>query len=378
MGKTSDAALITRDGVQRLIEVLSTRGYRVIGPTVRNGAIGYDAIGGIDDFPVGWTDEQDGGHYRLRRRDDAALFGYAVGPHSWKRYLHPPQLRLWRAQRSGDDMRIIDEDDEPPRYAFIGVRACELKAIAIQDKVFLGGPYVDPHYQLRREGLFTVAVNCAVAGGSCFCASMGTGPQVEADFDLALTEIVHDGAHRFLVEAGTDLGARVLAELPHRPASSADIEAARAIVERTAQSMGREMPNTDIPALLRRNLEHSRWDNVAERCLTCGNCTMVCPTCFCASVEDETDLSGTTATRTRRWDSCFTMDFSYIHGGSVRSSSRARYRQWMTHKLATWVDQFGTSGCVGCGRCISWCPVGIDITEEVRAIHENERDGDGP
>ncbi|MCO6442159.1 MAG: 4Fe-4S dicluster domain-containing protein [Nitrococcus mobilis] len=378
MDKISEAALITRDGVQRLIEVLTARGYRVIGPTVRNGAIGYDAIDGIGDFPVGWTDEQDGGRYRLRRRDDAALFGYAVGPHSWKRYLHPPQLRLWRAERSGDDMRIIDEGDEPPRYAFIGVRACELNAIAIQDKVFLGGPYVDPHYRSRREGIFIVAVNCAVAGGTCFCASMGAGPRVSSDFDLALTEIVHDGEHRFLVEPGTDVGAQVLAELPHRPAPPSDIETARAIVERTAQSMGREMPDTDVPALLRRNLEHPRWDNVAERCLTCGNCTMVCPTCFCTSVADETDLSGTTAARTRRWDSCFTMDFSYIHGGSVRSSARARYRQWMTHKLATWVDQFGTSGCVGCGRCISWCPVGIDITEEVRAIHDDERNGDGP
>ena len=117
--------------------------------------------------------------------------------------------------------------------------------------------------------------------------------------------------------------------------------------------------------LLQGNLEHPRWDDVAERCLTCGNCTMVCPTCFCTTVEDHSDLAGRRAERKRRWDSCFTMDFSYIHGGSVRDQARSRYRQWMTHKLASWIDQFGTSGCVGCGRCITWCPVGIDITEEV-------------
>ena len=378
MDEVSDATVVTRDGLQRLIELLVGRGYRVIGPTLRDGAIAYDRIDSIDDFPVGWTDEQDGGHYRLRRRDDEALFGYAVGPHSWKRYLHPPRLRLWQAQRGDEGMRITAEADEPPRYAFIGVRACELNAIAIQDKVFLGGPYVDPYYQRRRDGIFTVAVNCAVAGGTCFCASMGTGPRVGPGFDLALTEIIDESGHRFLLECGTAVGEEVLADLPHRAAKPSETESARAIVERTAQSMGREMPAVDVPALLRRNLEHPRWDDVADRCLTCGNCTMVCPTCFCTSVDDETDLSGEAATRTRRWDSCFTMDFSYVHGGSVRSSARSRYRQWMTHKLATWVDQFGTSGCVGCGRCITWCPVGIDITEEVRAIRDKDGGGDGP
>lgn len=376
MKEASVTAVISRDGLSRLIGVLAARGYRVIGPTVRNGAIGYDVIDGVDDLPAGWTDEQDGGCYRLRRRDDGALFGYAVGPHSWKHYLHVPHLRLWRAERGEEGLRIASQDEAPPRYAFIGVRACELNAIAIQDKVFLGGPYVDPHYQARRQGVFLVAVNCAVAGGTCFCASMGTGPQVTEGFDLALTEIANDGERRFLVEPGTDLGAQVLAELPHQPAAQSEIETARAIVNRTAKSMGREMPAADIPALLLRNLEHPRWDDVAERCLTCGNCTMVCPTCFCTSVDDETDLSGNMAVRTRRWDSCFTLDFSYVHGGSVRSSTRSRYRQWMTHKLATWVDQFGTSGCVGCGRCITWCPVGIDITEEVQAIHNDDRGAD--
>ncbi len=134
--------------------------------------------------------------------------------------------------------------------------------------------------------------------------------------------------------------------------------------------MGRSMDTSGIKELLYRNLDHPCWENVASRCLTCANCTMVCPTCFCAAVEDTTDLTGERAERWRRWDSCFTMDFSYIAGGSVRSSPKARYRQWMTHKLASWIDQFGTSGCVGCGRCITWCPVGIDITEEVRAIRE--------
>ena len=141
--------------------------------------------------------------------------------------------------------------------------------------------------------------------------------------------------------------------------------------------MGRELDIDDIKGLLYRNYDHPRWDEVAERCLTCGNCTMVCPTCFCTTVEDVTDLDGDHVERHQQWDSCFTVDYSHIHGGAVRGSSRSRYRQWMTHKLATWWDQFDSSGCVGCGRCITWCPVGIDLTEEARAIRESERGSSG-
>ncbi len=364
---TAGAAILTRDGLQALITALAAAGYRVVGPTLRDQAIVYDDIGGADDLPAGWTDMQDGGSYRLRRRADDALFGYAVGPHSWKRFLHPSHLTLWRAGRAGADVALATPRETVDRFAFIGVRACDLHAIRIQDRVFLGGPYVDPHYKARREPAFIVAVNCGEAGGTCFCASMGTGPQADAGFDLALTELIDGRSHVFLAEPGTERGRELLAGLPREAAGPSHFAAAATVVARTAASMGREMPSEDLHGLLLANLEHPRWDDVAARCLTCGNCTMVCPTCFCTSVEDTSDLAGGVE-RARRWDSCFTEDFSYVHGGSVRQSARARYRQWMTHKLATWVDQFGTSGCVGCGRCITWCPVGIDITEEVRAI----------
>ena len=139
-----------------------------------------------------------------------------------------------------------------------------------------------------------------------------------------------------------------------------------------AERMGRSLDPTDLRGLLARNLEHPRWDDVATRCLSCTNCTLVCPTCFCSSVEDVTDLAGEGAERNRVWDSCFSVDHSYIHGGSIRPSGRSRYRQWLTHKFGTWHDQFGTSGCVGCGRCITWCPVAIDVTEELAAIRADE------
>jgi len=361
---------INRDSLDILFEALKRRGFQLVGPTVRDGAIVYDVLESVTDLPIGWTDEQEGGTYQLKKRDDQALFGYVVGPHSWKKFLHPPLRRLWQAKRDSSGFQILEENPQAPRYAFIGVRSCELHAIAVQDKVFMGGPHVDPSYHSRRENIFTIAVNCGQAGGTCFCVSMQTGPKATFGFDLALTEVMEADRHYFVTEVGTELGAQILREVPHQECSTEDKVKAERITAKTAEQMGRTLDTTDIKDLLYRNYDHPRWDQVAERCLTCGNCTMVCPTCFCTTVEDTTDLTGEHAERWQKWDSCFTMDFSYIHGGSVRSSAKSRYRQWMTHKLATWIDQFGTSGCVGCGRCITWCPVAIDITEEVRVIRE--------
>ena len=364
-------AVIARDDLQALIDALSGRGYQVLGPTVRDGAIIYDNIERTQDFPVGWTERQEAGRYHLEHRGDGALFGFAVGPQSWKRFLHPPVISMWTARKGDDGNFAIAASDEPPKFAFIGVRACELSAIAVQDKVFCDGTYPDVTYAARRRDAFIVAVNCGEAGGTCFCVSMQTGPKAETGFDLALTELLDDSRHDFMVEVGSDAGADVLSAVPHRDATQTDLDAAEKIVARTAGQMGRTLDTDGIKDLLLGNLNHPRWDEVAGRCLACANCTMVCPTCFCTTVEDHSDLTGTSAERVRKWDSCFTMDFSFIHGGSVRKAARSRYRQWMTHKLATWIDQFGTSGCVGCGRCITWCPVGIDITEEAAAIRAN-------
>jgi sulfhydrogenase subunit beta (sulfur reductase) len=364
--------VLTLANLQELFSALSARGYQLAGPTVREGAIVYDRLASVQDLPVGWSDEQDGGTYRLRRRDDDALFGFAMGPHSWKKFLLPAATTLWRSKRSENAFKVIDEGEDAPPYAFIGVRSCELHAIAIQDRVFLQGPYTDTIYRTRREDVFVVAVNCGHAGGTCFCVSMETGPRATFGFDLALTEVLAGDRHYFLVEIGSEQGAEVIAEVEQREATAEEEREADGVVERTAARMRRTMDTTDIKGLLYRNYEHPRWDDVAGRCLTCANCTMVCPTCFCTTVEDATDLKGEEAQRVRKWDSCFTVDFSYIHGGSIRASPKSRYRQWMTHKLATWIDQFATSGCVGCGRCITWCPVAIDITEEVRAIRASE------
>ena len=370
--QTNDTVVVEAHHLDQLIQVLLRHGYEVVGPTIREGAIVYDRLASAKDLPEGWTDDQDGGTYRLKPRTDKALFGYVVGPHSWKKFLHPPTVRLWRADCGADGFTIVPEKQQPSKFAFLGVRGCELHAIRIQDKVFLEGPHTDPTYRSRRENVFIVAVNCGQAGGTCFCVSMNAGPRVSAGYDLALTEVLQEGGHRFVMEIGTERGAEILAEVPHERGLESDLRTVERIATETAGHMGRTLDTGGIKELLYRNFEHPRWDQVAQRCLTCANCTMVCPTCFCSTVEDVTDLTGQHAERWRKWDSCFNMDFSYLHGGRVRASTKSRYRQWMTHKLATWIDQFGGSGCVGCGRCITWCPVAIDITEEVQAIRNSE------
>ncbi|HLF68778.1 MAG TPA: 4Fe-4S dicluster domain-containing protein [Gaiellaceae bacterium] len=362
------ARVMGPEGLGALVEALLERGYRVVGPTVRDGAIVLDELSSADELPQGWTASQEAATYRLERRSDDAVFGWAVGPHSWKQEFLPPRTRLWRASSTDGGVPEIEEPAPPDRpLALLGARSCDLHAIAIQDRVLLEGRYVERDYAQRREDAFVVAVNCGVPGGTCFCASMGTGPRAGKGFDLALTEVL-EGEHRFVVEAGSERGAELLEALPTRPATDDDLAASHAVTDDAAARMGRRLDTTDLLGLLARNREHPRWAGVADRCLTCGNCTLVCPTCFCTSIEDVNDLADGSAERWRVWDVCFSIDYSYLHGGSVRRSPRARYRQWLMHKFGTWHDQFGTSGCVGCGRCITWCPVGIDVTEELAAI----------
>ncbi|HEX9780519.1 MAG TPA: 4Fe-4S dicluster domain-containing protein [bacterium] len=370
---TGGRALMERAALGSLFDALRKREYRVIGPTVRDGAVVYDELDGPEALPAGWGDEQAPGRYRLFRREHDTLFGYTLSPQSWKRWLYPPVATVCRVDRSGRAPAFTGGGAPREKLAFLGVRACELQAIAVQDRILLEGTWADPQYAARRQSACLIAVNCTQSGGTCFCASVQSGPAATTGFDLALTELCDAQRHEFLIEVGTARGGELLAELAHRPADPETVARATSAVAETAARMGRTLEVDGLKDLLYRHLDHPRWDQVASRCLACANCTMVCPTCFCSTVEEVTDLTGTTAERVRKWDSCFTMAFSYIHGGSIRSSTRARYRQWLTHKLATWVDQFGTLGCVGCGRCISWCPVGIDVTEEVREIRESER-----
>jgi ferredoxin len=366
-------AVIQPEALETIVEVLRRRDWRVVAPKQSNGAIVLAEIASAAELPKGIKDIQGPGSYRLESRGDDARFGYAVGPNSWKQELLAPSVRLLQIERLNGNggFKATKEAPVTKRTAFFGVRPCEVEAIQIQDRVLIGGPFADEDYLARRKASFVIAVNCGEPAGNCFCNSMGTGPAAKSGYDLVLTEIL-DGGHRFLVETGTDEGAELLAELPQRSAEEVDVQAAARVITVASERMGDTFQPADVHELLLANLESTRYDEVAERCLSCTNCTLACPTCFCTTIDDANGLTGETTDRTRRWDSCFTLQYSEMHGGGTRKEPKSRYRQWLIHKLSTWHDQFGSSGCVGCGRCITWCPVGIDIREEVAAIRATQ------
>ncbi|MDH4304908.1 MAG: 4Fe-4S dicluster domain-containing protein, partial [Nitrospira sp.] len=355
---------LPRAELQRLLDALSAKGYRLVGPTLRDGSIVWETIQHVSDLPIGWRDHQEPGRYRLEQTSSNEIFGVVHGPQSLKPFTFAPREPLVQIERSRDGFTARPTLPHSEKVAVIGARACDLAGLIIQDRIFLKDIHRDPYYAARREGLFVIAVNCTRALSTCFCASMETGPRTKSGFDLALTEI----DDQLLIEAESEAGVDLLSALSLSPATHEVIGEAAARVDACARNQVRRVDRTGLPQALYAAHEHPRWDDVAVRCLACANCTMVCPTCFCHKVEETPDLSHQHTAHARLWDSCFTEEHGYIHGKNIRQTTKDRYRMWLTHKLASWIDQFGTSGCVGCGRCITWCPVGIDVTEELPAL----------
>jgi len=355
---------LRRDAFDRLLGALHDDGRRIIGPRIGDGAIVYDEITSVADLPAGWRDEQAPGRYRLEQAGDDRLFDYVVGPTAWKRFTFPPRVPLSRGFRSDGHVTFESVPSDPPRLAFLGVRACEIAALLIQDRVLTGGPAVDGDYAKRREAALVIAVECVAPASTCFCTSMGSGPEVTGGFDVAMTEL--DAG--FVVRAGSRAGEALIARLDLPIAEAVRVDEAHGAVAAARARIGDPVPTAGLPARLIAAAGSPRWAEIADRCLACTNCTMVCPTCFCTSVTQASDLAGSESISERTWDSCFTLGFARVAGGNFRPRVQDRYRQWLTHKFGTWWDQFGTSGCVGCGRCVTWCPVGIDVREEVVAV----------
>nr|ANC58276.1 NADP-coupled cytosolic bidirectional hydrogenase, FeS subunit [Candidatus Methylacidiphilum infernorum] len=371
--KDSKKFKISRKALQSLIDLLKEQGYKTIGPKVSKNAILYDEIETLEDFPIGIGDEQEAGRYRLKKNPYPTLFGFASSPHSWKRFLFLAQEKIFTFRLPPDKTgrpSIDPPKEEPTPLAFIGIRSCDLHALAIQDRIFRQGPFPHSGYNLRAQGLFILAVNCTHPSATCFCSSMGTGPRAKNGFDLLLTEIAGPGTDPYyVIEPGSEKGKELLAKVEKEDASKEDLNKEEQCLRKAEQNITRRLDTQGIKELLYNNLNHPRWEQTAQRCLSCANCTFVCPTCFCSTLIDVPQAANVVE-RWMVWDSCFTLEFTHTPSGSVRKTVLSRYRQWMTHKLASWIDQFGTSGCVGCGRCISWCPVGIDITEEAAIIRK--------
>ncbi len=350
-----------------LLAVLRQQGYNCIGPVVRDGAIVYRRVHHVSDLPYGWHDEQMPGTYRLERSNSPRAFSWAVGPEALKPLNFASGETLWRAERNHEG-QIQFEETLPAAQptAVIGVRACDLAALQLQDQHFLDGPYRDPYYAARREQLFLVAVHCTHPADTCFCASTGDGPQAEYGFDIEM----YESEAGFLVAPGSAAGEAIVGELQLSKSNDSQRAIAEEEVRQAARKQTRTLPSQNLRDKLLASLDHPHWQEVAKRCLSCGNCSSVCPTCFCHTEHDNPALDGRTTEHVREWSSCFTAEHGDISGKPIRVQTHLRYRQWLTHKLGSWHDQYGRSGCVGCGRCITWCPVGIDITKEAAAIYE--------
>lgn len=358
--------VVASEDLGKIFSALKEQGYLLIGPTVRDDVIVYDVIDGVEELPIGFRDTQEAGYYRAIRGGGRGFFSFSKPSNSFKTFLHPPILKLFKIYRQG--FRIEPNIEEKGKIALIGVKPCDLQAIKILDKVLLAGRFRDPYYKIKREHIFIVAVNCTEPTSTCFCTSMNSGPKAEEGYDLALTEILNEDEHFFIVDVGSQAGKKLLEHIPHKNASEKDLKTAELLINRAKEKIGKRLETENLKEILYESFESKRWEEISKRCLACGNCTFVCPTCFCTTIIDKTDLKGSIAERWRLWDSCFTEEHSYIHGGAIRSKTYSRYRQWLIHKLAYWIDQFGVIGCVGCGRCITWCPVGIDIVEEAKLL----------
>ncbi len=363
---------ISKPHLDTIFATLSGLDYQLEGPQVQDYTVVLGPIENRADLPRGYSSQEEPGKYTLSSNSQENYFNVTSGPHTWKKYFFPPKVQQMVFRKDPDHPNSwITESSagEVPRYALIGVRPCDLAGIQIQDKIFLEGERCDPIYQERRENALIVVTNCSEPCGTCFCTSMGTGPKAENGFDLALTEI----EDHFLIEVGSEKGQQALAGLEWQIASDDQLKKADWVINNSIRKIDLNLPSPEkLQTELLENLDHSHWDDVASRCLSCGSCTQVCPTCFCWDSADKTLLPGNMIIRERVWDSCFNPDYSYVAHGNTRPNTRARYRQWLTHKFASWYEQNGTSGCVGCGRCITWCPADINHLEEIAAIREGE------
>ncbi|MCX4029659.1 4Fe-4S dicluster domain-containing protein [Endozoicomonas sp. SM1973] len=366
-----DKGFLPRQQFPELYQALRKAGYEVIGPTVKDGAIVFSPLAGFEQLPLGWQEQVSPGRYQLEQTAGQRCFYWNTGPQALKPWLFKPEQHLWQAEQTTEGLCFRQTPEQAQPRAFIGLRGCDLAALKIHDQHFLNGLFPDPYYQTQRQQLFIIAVNCARSASTCFCVSTGDGPAATFGFDILLDELETG----FLVASGSDQGEVIVQQLPLAKAKTKQLSEAKQQLQ-AATYQQRTMPDEQQLLKLVNRLDHPQWQDVAERCLACGNCTLVCPTCFCSKQESHSDVKGQQAEQVRLWDSCFSEQHSYIVGKVFRPEISQRYRQWLTHKLATWQQQFERSGCVGCGRCISWCPVGIDLVEEAQALLKDEVDDD--
>ena len=352
--------IIDAAALQKILERFQDDGYEIIAPKVEGGVMTQGPLGSGELPATGYVEKQAPGSYRLEEKGEGSWFSHTLPMQSWRRFLNPPEEVLFRTRLTEEGFEVEESEGSVGRRLFFGVRGCDTRGIEALDQTFLHQTHADPYYASRREGLFVIAADCFFPAQTCFCTSMGDGPVLTSGFDIALSEI-QPGV--FLARGGSEAGLEILTGFPEADGESIAKRAQLAVLAEKA--IGRSVDINHARRVLTDHLDHHQWDKIAARCLSCANCTLVCPTCFCGTIDESPSLDSQSSERIRRWDSCFHISHSYIHGGHIRASVKSRYRQWLSHKLLNQKEQSGVSGCTGCGRCITWCPAGIDLTEEL-------------
>jgi len=280
-----------------------------------------------------------------------------------KKLLHLPFEVLF----SFHEDQHIEETGAPPRpQVILGIHPCDVHAIHILDKAYTS-EYPDPYYIAKRRNTILIALNCTTPGEHCFCSSFGTGPALKEGYDLLLTDL-GDG---FLMEVGSEIGKKVLHDIDMEliPAPRVALVEKQKVIDNARRRFQKRLNTEGLHELLEDNFRHPLWEELMHQCLACGSCTMVCPTCFCYNVVDKLDLNLKSGKRQREWDSCMLLEYAQVAlGHNFRKDRDARVKQRIYHKLVYYEPQFGTLGCVGCGRCIKTCVKKIDITDIISRL----------
>jgi hypothetical protein len=257
--------------LQNMLTAIQHAGYQCVGPQVKEGAIVYDMLARSEQLPWGWREKQTPGSYQLEKIDKNEAFAWANGPQAIKPILFKPKETVFRVERSAEGkLSFTPHEASGPPVAVFGVRACDIAGMVVQDKVFVTNKSADFRYRKRREQLFVVAVNCGYSSQNCFCVSAGTGPEVKDNYDIVMTEL----GNGFVVNAGSEKGRKILDLLQLSNAETTQFEKAEQRRQQARQMQTKRIPfdnSKKLYEVLFANLDHTRWKEVADICLSCGN-----------------------------------------------------------------------------------------------------------
>lgn len=299
--------------------------------------------------------EQGPAVYQEVEADDKIVLDNSSWIMSPRDFFLPREETLLSVNGNGENRRVVDSTEEEKPTLLAGIRACDARAIQVLDNVYLNGPFKDPYYAAKREKLILVGTVCTETRWNCFCTSVGNPLEWLDSLDATLTDI----GERTLISTRTKAGDGLLSGGGPMDAAEADKRKSDEVRRNLAELETRPFAGKDIASAM--DWDHPVWAEVAKRCLACGICNYLCPSCSCFDIQDEV-VSNDCIERFRCRDTCQFSDFTRMGAGhNPRTNQLPRSRQRIMHKFSYQPEQFSLFGCTGCGRCIESCPVNIDI-----------------